>query len=620
MQKQLLVIDDEPKVCKALTALFVERGFRVSTASSGQDGLDQIARTPADIVLLDLKLPDSSGLDILSELKSRFPNLRIVVISGAADQKTIQQAMERGASDYLPKPFDFDRCFYVAMGIETADITLMAVPPEALAKVPAAVAQRYNVLPVEWREGVLKLAMADPLDVQRLDELKTILACEVKPLAVTGGDLTEVIRRTYGMGAELVPNEGAPASAQAAPAPATVRERAVEDASGVIGLVNDLLRHAHLNRATDLHLGNGPEGPWIRERIDGILYEVPVAKTFRTLYLSVVSRIKVMAGLDIAEHRLPQDGRIWSDIRSTKLDLRVSVLPTPHGENVAIRLIEPSRLLHVDQLGFNADQLRQVETLLAKPTGSLIVTGPTGSGKSTTLYAFLSKLNTGKVNIVTIEDPVEHELAGLTQIQVHPKTGLTFATGLRSILRHDPNIIMVGEIRDQETASLAIRSSLTGHQVLSTLHTNDAASGVTRLLDLGIEPFLLCSTVTGLISQRLVRRLCASCREPVDVEAASLSHVGITLPSTARDIRVWRARGCKECRQTGYHGRVAVFEVLLVDHHVRSLIIKRTSSTQIRQSAMANGMQSLMQTAWENVRTGVTSLEELIRILPPEQR
>jgi general secretion pathway protein E len=266
------------------------------------------------------------------------------------------------------------------------------------------------------------------------------------------------------------------------------------------------------------------------------------------------------------------------------------------------------------------EQLQSVQTLLAKPTGLLLVTGPTGSGKTTSLYAFLSQLNTGQTNIVAIEDPVEHELPGLTQVQIQPKAGLTFATGLRSMLRHDPDIIMVGEIRDQETASLGVRAALTGHLVLSTLHTNDAASGITRLLDLGVEPFLLCSTLSGVLSQRLIRTLCEACRVAVAIDAASLRPLGIAAPAAADLSRIWRAGGCANCRSTGYYGRTAIFELLPVDHHVRSLMIKRTSWIQIHQSAVSRGMMTLADSGWQKVQADQTSVEELVRVLPTELR
>lgn len=620
MPKELLVVDDEHQITKALKAFFEQKGFHVSTAGTAQEALEQAHRRCADVVVLDVRLPDGSGLDVLSRLKAESPEMRVVIISGYGDQATIDEARRRGASGFLAKPFEFSTCFYAAMGIETVQVTEVSVTPEALARVSVSVAQQYQVLPIRWEGAVLLLAMADPLDVQRLDELKMLLACELKPVAVVGGQMTEAIHRWYGVGAGVSRRPGAKHPARLAGTSVEETVHPTGESTGIIRLVNDLVQHAYANRATDLHLGVGSQGPWIRERIDGILYEVPVAAQFAELYSSVISRIKVMASLDIAEHRIPQDGRIWFHLGAAKLDLRISVMPSLYGESLAIRLLEPSLTLRMDQLGLEEDQLTGLKHLLGRPTGLLLVTGPTGSGKSTSLYAFLSMLSTRRVNIVTIEDPVEHELPGVTQIQVQPKVGLTFATGLRSMLRHDPDIIMVGEIRDQETASLAVRAALTGHLVLATLHTNDAASGITRLMDLGVEPFLLCSTVSGILSQRLLRLLCASCLSTAEVDAGGLAAVGVGVPGSCGVVQVARAKGCKACRETGYRGRTGVFEFLSVDHHIRSLIIKGSSSAQIRQSAMAKGMSTLAQASWQKVRAGLTGLEELARVLPSEIR
>ena len=618
--RELLVVDDEPKLAGALKTFFEEKGFHVSTAGTALAALQQCQHLPPSVVLLDVKLPDGLGLDVLSRLKARQPNLRVIMISALTDPSTIHEALQRGASDYLTKPFNFLRCFYAAMGMETVELTDVQPTAEALSRVPVAVAQRHRVVPLKWSEGRLTIAMADPLDVQRLDELRTLLGCELRVVAAIGAAFEAVIHRCYGVGAGIVPRTDSHASSKPFEPPVEM-PRATEISTGVVRLVSDLIQHAHANRATDLHVGIGPQGPWMRERVDGILYEIPLASEFIELYPEVLSRVKVMTDLDIAERRLPQDGRCWFEVGSARLDLRVSVLPTPHGENLAVRLLEPSQVLPLEQLGLCEAQCRQVESSLAKPTGLTLVAGPTGSGKSTSLYAFLSKLNTGRVNIVTIEDPIEHEMSGVTQIHVRPKVGLTFATGLRSILRHDPDIIMVGEIRDQETANLAVRAALTGHVVLSSLHTNDAAGGVTRLLDLGIEPFLLCSTLSGILSQRLVRVLCESCRIACELDTASLSCVGVVAPAEAEDrLRVWRPHGCARCRQTGYYGRRGLFELLTIDHHIRSLIIKRAPSAHLKQSATSRGMISLWQSGWDAVRSGLTSLEELVRVLPAELR
>jgi type II secretory ATPase GspE/PulE/Tfp pilus assembly ATPase PilB-like protein len=326
-----------------------------------------------------------------------------------------------------------------------------------------------------------------------------------------------------------------------------------------------------------------------------------------------------MAKLNLSEHRLPQEGRIWFTQAEKPLDLRLSILPTPHGEHVVLRLLEPSQVPPLKELGWSEAQLALMQGLLARPSGLLLVSGPAGAGLSTTLYAALAGLNTERSRIVTVEDPIEQELPRVTQVQVQPKIGLTYAAGLRAALQHDPNIILIGELRDQDTAQLAVRAALSGHLVLGAMHTLDAASSITRLLDFGIEPFLLCSTVLGIASQRLVRVLCRECRHAMQVDPATLATMGIAAAG-AGPIKMWRARTCPACRESGYHGRTGVFEVLPVDHHVRSLMIKRASGLQIRQSAMAQGMQTLWQSGWQKMLSGVTSLEELARVVPRELR
>lgn len=604
--KELLVVDDEPTLCRALQALFTERGLHVTTAHTAQEALERIQQVRADVVLLDLRLPDLSGLEVLSKLKAQFPHLRVVVISAFGDEPTIQEAMIRGASDYLAKPFDFDRCFYVAMGLETVDLTVTDAKPSALERLPAQEALRHRALPLRYEQEALFVAMADPLDAHHLEELKALARCEVKPLAVVGGDLAAAIRRSYRLHAEP------PAQARE-PQPIATDQVATR-------LVHDLLQHAHEGRATDLHLGNGPKGPWVRERIDGTLYEAPATPQLTAQYAQVVAYLKAQARLGAGLPALPHQGRTQVTIGETALDLRISVVPAAQGEHVVIRLLPPIPHLGLEQLGLAREQRLTLVSLLAKPSGLLLVTGPSGCGTSTTLYAMLGKLNTGQVSVVTVEDQVEWVLPGVTQIPVRPKDGLTFADGLQASAGHDSDVVMVGELQDQETASLAVRTALTGHLVLAGFHTNDAASAITRLLDFGIEPFFLCSTLSGILAQRLVRKLCPDCREPYEVEGASLSHLGIVLPKEAGAVPVWRAKGCPKCRQTGYRGRTGIFEVLPIDHQIRSLIIKRTSGFQIRQSAIARGMLTLPQAMWLKIHDGETSLEELMQVLPPELR
>ncbi|MBI4342294.1 MAG: Flp pilus assembly complex ATPase component TadA [Candidatus Omnitrophica bacterium] len=602
--KELLVVDDEPMLCRTLSALFTERGFHVTTAGTGHEALEKLHQVRADVVLLDLRLPDSSGLQILSQIKARFPDLRVIMISAYGDAPTIQEAKIRGASDYLAKPFEFDHCFYAAMGLEAVDLSAAQPQADALARMPAGLAQQHHALPLAWDGRTLRVAMADPLDAARLGELKAQLGCEIQPLAVVGGNLAAAIRQGY-------------AAAPSSQPPAHTLP-AVEDREEATRLVQDLVRHAKAERATDVHLGSDPHGPWIRERIDGILYDIPPSPVFTTHYQDVVSHLKALARLELGQHRLPQHGRAIVELSEGMQELRLSVVPTPHGEHVAIRLLEPSRLLSAERLGLTQEQRLTIVSLLAKPAGLFLVTGPSGSGKTTSLYAFLSKLNTGSLNLVTIEDPVEHALAGGTQIPVQPAAGLTVAEALRAGLHHDPDVIMVDELQEREATHLAVRTALTGRLVLAGLHTADASSVITRLLDHGVEPFFLCTTVTGILAQRLVRKLCTACREPYEVEGASLVHLGISFPNDPGAVKVFRATGCERCRRTGYRGRTGIFELLVVDHQIRSLIIKRTSGYQIRQSAVSRGMLTLPQAMWLKIQAGETSLEELMRILPPD--
>jgi type II secretory ATPase GspE/PulE/Tfp pilus assembly ATPase PilB-like protein len=600
MKKEMLVIDDEPMLCKALGALFTRRGFRVTTATTAQDALDSLQRITADVVLLDLKLPDASGLEVLTLLKERLPDVRIVIISGVSDPATIQEALDRGANDYLPKPFDFDHCFYVAMGVETVDLSSTTPEPDALAELSGQLAVEYKALPVAKQDGVLRVAMADPLNKERVAELEARLEGTIKPLAVTGGDLTAAIQHYYA-GEAATPATAAPAG---------------EPSPRAAILLDQIVQHALSAKATDVHVGQGAESVWVRERIDGVMADAPVPEGLQAQFGAFISHVKQQAGLDPVQRRLPQQGRVHPASGPAKPDLRISIVPTSHGEHVAMRLVTASQMMKLDQIGLLEEQRTPLAGLLAKPSGLILITGPAGAGISTSLYALLSKANTGKSQIVTVEDPIEHDLTGVTQIPVHPHGGLTFAQGLEAALQHDPDIIMVGELPDQETSQSAVRAALTGRLVLSNLRTNDASSAITRLLDFGVEPFFLCSTLSAILSQRLLRKLCADCREAHEVDAAALATIGLSLPKTAGTVKLWRAKGCKRCRQTGYLGRAAIFELLTVDHQIRSLIIKRTSGIQIRQSAVARGMVTLLHSAWQAVQVGATSLEELVRVLP----
>jgi type II secretion system protein E len=496
------------------------------------------------------------------------------------------------------------------LGMPCAHLAEITVAPELLAKVPPTVATRYLLMPIAMSNNTLHVAIADPFDVQTLDELRLLLKCQITPVLAGSREIREAIQRHYGLGASAV--EQLLDTGARVVSPTTATEDLTESVgnASIMSFVNQVLLQGVKDRATDIHIEPYETYMRIRERVDGMLYAMPIPPDLVKLHQEVVSRIKVMAKLDIAERRLPQDGRIKIRIDGQELDLRVSVLPTSFGEGVDIRILSSWMLFSLEQLGLGEDHLRILSELLARPHGILFVTGPTGSGKTTTLYTCLSKLNVEDRKIITIEDPIEYQLSGISQIQVHPKIGLSFAAGLRSMLRHDPDIMMVGEVRDPETAGITIRSALTGHLVFSTLHTNDAASGVTRLLDMELEPYLVASSVLCFIAQRLVRLVCPDCREPIAPAPELRQQFGVTdLPG-----QLMRGRGCLACKGTGFKGRTAIYEFLVVDESIQSLILRKATSHDIALAAVRQGMRTLRQDGWSKVLHGLTTPEEVLRV------
>ena len=498
------------------------------------------------------------------------------------------------------------------------------VQPEALAKVPARLALHYLILPLRMEGRRLQLAMTDPTDVQRRDELKLVLGCEIEPVPAGEEEIRVGIQRAYGIGAEAIErllglDQDQPVSS--ASRPPTEDLAHVMDEASMATFVNELIVHAVRDRATDIHIEPYGDVTRIRQRIDGLLYELPVPKGLIRLHQVLVSRIKIMAQLNITERRLPQDGRITVRLDGQDLDLRVSILPTSFGESADIRILSSRMLYDLEKLGLSAEHLQRLNELIARPHGIVFVTGPTGSGKTTTLYSCLAKLNAVERKILTIEDPIEYQLSGISQIQIHQKIGLSFAQGLRSMLRHDPDIMMVGEVRDPETAEITIRSALTGHLVFSTLHTNDASGGIARLLDMGIEPYLVTSSVLCFIAQRLVRVICQACREVGQAPTTLREQFGVEeLPK-----QLAHGRGCAVCKGTGFRGRTAIYEFLMVEEAVQQLILRRASAGDIRRMAQQAGppaadgsrragMRTLRQDGWLKIVAGLTTPEEVLRV------
>ena len=496
------------------------------------------------------------------------------------------------------------------------------IEPLVIQKVPAKFASHYKIIPLEFQNNILVIAMADPLDIRTLDDLRLLLDVDVKGVLAEEREIEEAIRKYYGVGAEtlerIIAQQTGPEELSIDCGKVEDIEAMAEDAS-IIKFVNQVLSEAVKERATDIHLEPFQNELRTRYRIDGILYDINIPDTIKYFHQAIVSRVKIMSELNIAEHRLPQDGRIKIKIGESELDLRVSTIPTAFGEAVHIRLLSPQFFLELNNLGFLSEDLSIIESMIKKPHGVIFVTGPTGSGKSTTLYAALARINSSAVKIITIEDPIEYQLRGVNQIQVNPKIGFTFATGLRHMLRHDPDVMMVGEVRDYETAEIAIRAALTGHLVFSTLHTNDAAGAVTRLLDMGIEPFLVSSSLECLIAQRLVRRICSKCKVLVKDSREVIEQIAKDTGMAADCIAIYEGKGCQECRFTGFRGRTAIHEVLVVNQPIRNLILEHASSQQIKQKAVAQGMRTLRQSGLKKVLEGLTTYTEVIRVTQQEE-
>ncbi|MFA5148259.1 MAG: ATPase, T2SS/T4P/T4SS family [Candidatus Omnitrophota bacterium] len=504
-------------------------------------------------------------------------------------------------------------------GISFVEFKDIKIDDKAVKSVPAKFAVHYKVMPIAVDGHVLTIATSNPFDMWPVDDLETNLGFHVERVLSSSSDILEMIRKYYGVGADTIerilaeePKESRP---EASPSEKVEDLTKMATDASVIKLVNQILQQAINDRATDIHIERFREELRLRYRIDGILYDTQIAGEIKYLYNAIISRIKIMSGLNIIERRIPQDGRAKVKIGNEEYDLRISILPTLYGENIVVRILPTTMLFNIAQLGLSKPYQEIFEQLLKKPHGIIFLTGPTGSGKTTTLYACLSMLNTRERKIITIEDPIEYELGGISQLQIKPAIGFTFATALRSVLRHDPDIIMVGEVRDFEAAEITIQTALTGHLVFSTLHTNDAATGATRLIDIGIEPYLVASSVEAFIAQRLVRVICEHCKADVTAQSQdAVKGIEKDLKMDRKEIKIYKGKGCKACNFTGYMGRTAIYEILLVKDEVRGLINQKVSSDIIRKKAVELGMNTLKQDGWAKVVEGVTTPEEVLRV------
>ncbi|MFW6034921.1 MAG: type II secretion system ATPase GspE [Halothermotrichaceae bacterium] len=540
------------------------------------------------------------------------------------DQEQLENAIEKQQNsdkrlgevlvdlDYVSEQ-DLIEALEFQLGVPHVNLDNYILNPHLSTYVPESMAKRYKAVPLEKSKNNLLMAMVDPTDLLAIDDIEMTSGLKVEPRIATGKAISKAISKIYSPDEEETDEIFASLddyqikTREEEPEIDDLREM-VDDAP-IVRLANLIISQAIQAGASDIHIEPQEKEMRVRYRIDGVLRQQMTVPKYSQAAL--ISRFKIIADLDITQRRIPQDGRVEMDANGQKIDMRVSTLPTVFGEKIVIRILDKDdSLINLDKLGFSEQNYQNFMELIENPHGIILVTGPTGSGKSTTLIAALNHLNDVEQNLVTIEDPVEYQLVGINQVQANPKAGLSFAKVLRSILRQDPDIVMVGEIRDEETAQIAVRAALTGHLVLSTLHTNDAVSSITRLIDMGVPPYLVASTVVGVVAQRLVRRLCKSCREKYIPEIQERTALGIDENEV-----LYRARGCKKCNLTGYRGRMAVHEILMVDQGIKELIINGANEQEIKQLARKHGMKTLKEDGLVKVENHYTSYEELIRVI-----
>ncbi len=554
----------------------------------------------------------------------KFPLGQLLLESNIITQSQLDQALKKQAETgdllgltlikmgFVDEETVFLPILASQLGVDFVKVKNLSITSETIAKIPARFASFYKILPVDYRDEVLTVATNTPFNIDIIDGINVVLPCRIHTVLASEKDIHEGIRQYYGVGADTIDQMMGDVNVEHAGGGVENIEEIDSEAS--IGkFINQILLEAYKDRATDIHIEPFEKDLKVRYRVDGVLQDAQVPANIWHFKDSINSRIKIMANLNIAEKRLPQDGRFKVRVGEVDLDLRVSFLPTEYGESVVIRILSSSKLYSMEDLGLKGKNLQVLERLIQKPHGIIFVTGPTGSGKTTTLYTCLSRVNTADKKIITIEDPVEYQLKGVTQVQINPQIGLTFAKGLRSMLRHDPDIMMVGEVRDFETAEIAIQVALTGHLVFSTLHTNDAASGVTRLIDMGVDPYLVSSSVECFVAQRLVRRICPQCKVPANITPDIIEDFGLT-PEQYEEITIYESKGCEACNSTGFYGREGIYEFLVMTDEIREMVTSRASCAQIKKKAVEQGMKTLLESGWNKIVEGVTSASEIIRV------
>ena len=584
----------------AATATEVDRRDRTLTGRRKRDEFDRSMKALRSLALSDGIMQQAHQI-----LRQTGPRLtRALVQTGVLNERQYARAVAQ------------------RWGLPFTELAESQVDLEAARLLPVHVAKRHEVIPIARARDRLVVAMSDPTNVVATDDIRLLTGLDIDIVVASVEDIARAQSRCHGIAAEVARflKTASPGSDKATvetspPDDDVTVERLrsmVEDAP-VVSLVNQVVQQAVRARASDIHLEPGGQELTVRFRIDGLLRDIMTAP--KALQPALASRVKILANLDIAERRVPQDGQIHMRVDGKGYDFRVSTLPTVFGESVVIRVLEQSgTAVSLRQIGFSGDMAASWDDLIATPHGMIVVTGPTGCGKTTTLYASLAQINTRERNIVSIEDPVEYRMPGIKQVQVNPRAGLTFASGLRSILRQDPDVVLIGEIRDRETAQIAMQAAMTGHLVLTTLHTNDAPSVPLRLADIGVEPFLVTASLVGVLAQRLVRVICPACKEAYSPPVEALRRLRLD-PSQHKTLRLYRGRGCEECSGTGYRGRLGVFELLEMNDRLRTLVVDRASASQVRAAAQEYGMRPMWHDGMQKALQGVTTVEELLRVV-----
>lgn len=562
-------------------------------------------------------LTSNTKIHALLEKTGLFePKQLVALLTDARENNiSIREAALKAVPDL--KEDQFHEKLAEVMGLEYERLKDITIDREVLALVPTKAIFQYNVIPLSEKDGCLRIATSNPFVPGLVDGLRLATEYRIQLVLSPEEDVSTTAKKFYGVGAETLDRMMQDSDIDLEDEDSLMKQdlSELDQEASVVKFVNQIIWEAYKDRATDIHIEPMEMDLRIRYRVDGVLHETPMPPQLKRFQSSVISRIKVMANMDIAEKRLPQDGRIGVRIRGEEIDVRVSTMPTVYGESVSLRLLmRGGGLITMKDLGLNDHDGSLLKKMITRPHGILLVTGPTGSGKSTSLYAWLHTINSIDKRIMSAEDPIEYEMAGVNQVQMRPEIGLTFANTLRTFLRQDPDVIMVGEIRDRETAEISIRAALTGHLVFSTIHTNDSASTVTRLLDMGIEPFLVASSVEGIVAQRLVRGLCKACRRPVEVDEAVLREHNFPVERLATEGPIYEAVGCDACRGNGYKGRTGIFEIMPVTDDLRPLIISHASANQIKAFALQHGMKTLREDGWDKVLAGKTTIDEILRV------